>query len=98
MISLDEYKSIGTHWIALYVNGNNVNAIYFDSFRDEHIPKKKKITVNKNIITNIYRMQAWDSAMCGYFGIGFSDFMLKGKSLLEYTFFFILMIMRRMMK
>ena len=36
--------------------------------------------------------------MCGYFGIGFSDFMLKGKSLLEYTFFFILMIMRRMMK
>ena len=60
--------------------------------------KKKKITVNKNIITNIYRIQAWDSVMCGYFGIGFSDFMLKGKSLLEYTFFFILMIMRRMMK
>ena len=29
-INLDEYKSIGTHWIALYVNGNNV--IYFDSF------------------------------------------------------------------
>ena len=42
MISLDEYKSIGTHWIALYVNGNNVYAIYFDSFRDEYIPKKKK--------------------------------------------------------
>ena len=60
--------------------------------------KKKKITVNKNIITNIYRIQAWDSVMCGYFGIGFSDFMLKGKSLLEYTFFLILMIMRRMMK
>ena len=42
MISLDDYKSIGNHWIALYVNGNNVNAIYFDSFRDEYIPKKKK--------------------------------------------------------
>ena len=26
--NLDEYKSIGTHWIALYVNGNNET--YFD--------------------------------------------------------------------
>ena len=40
---------------------------------------------NKNIITNIYRIQAYDSIMCGYFCIGFIDFMLKGKSLLEYT-------------
>ena len=43
MISLDEYKSIGTYWIALYVNGNNVNTIYFDSFRDEYISKKIKL-------------------------------------------------------
>ena len=28
VINLDEYKSIGTHWIALYVNGNNTRAIY----------------------------------------------------------------------
>ena len=40
---------------------------------------------NKNIITNIYRIQAYDSIMCGYFCIGFVDFMLKGKSLLDYT-------------
>ena len=38
-INLDEYKSIGTHWIGLYVNGNN-NAIYFDSFGVQHIPKE----------------------------------------------------------
>ena len=28
--NLDEFKSIGTHWIAFYVNGNNIT--YFDSF------------------------------------------------------------------
>ena len=34
-INLDEYESIGTHWIALNVNGNNI--IYFDSFGVKHI-------------------------------------------------------------
>ena len=34
----DEVKSIGTHWIALYVNGNNI--MYFDSFGVGHIPKE----------------------------------------------------------
>ena len=84
IINLDEYESIGTHWIALYANAKNVT--YFDSFGVEHIPKEiRKFIGNKNIITNIYRIQAYDSIMCGYFCIGFIDFMLKGKSLLEYT-------------
>ena len=38
MINLDEYESIGTRWITLYVNAKNVT--YFDSFRVEHIPKE----------------------------------------------------------
>ena len=38
---------------------------------------------NKNIITNIYRMQAYDSIMCGHFCIGFINFMLKGKNFLD---------------
>ena len=60
--------------------------INFDSFGVEHIPKEiKKFIGNKNMTTNIYRIQAYDSIMCGYFCIGFIDFMLKGKSLLEYT-------------
>ena len=29
VINLDEYKSLRTHWIALFVNGDNVT--YFDS-------------------------------------------------------------------
>ena len=54
VIHLDEYESIRTHLMALYVNANNI--IYFDSFRVEHIPKEiKKFTGNKNIITNTYR-------------------------------------------
>ena len=66
------------------MNGNNV--IYFDSFGVEHIPKEiKKFQGNKDIITNIYRTQAYNSIMCGYFRIRFIDFMLKGKRLLDYT-------------
>ena len=65
---------------------NAKNVKYFDSFWVEHIPKEiRKFIGNKNIITNIYRIQAYDSIMCGYFCIGFIDFMLKGKSLLDYT-------------
>ena len=45
----------------------------------------KKFIGKKNIVTNIYIMQTYDSIMCGYFCIGFIDFMLKGKSLLDYT-------------
>ena len=72
--NLDEYESIETHWIALYVNAKNVT--YFDSFGVEHIPKEiRKFIRNKNIITNIYRIQAYDSIMYGYFCIGFIDFM-----------------------
>ena len=45
----------------------------------------KKFIQNKNIITNIYMLQAYHSIMCRYFCIGFIDFMLKGKSLLDHT-------------
>ena len=56
-----------------------------DSFGVELIPKEiRKFIGNKNNITNIYRKQEYDS-MCGYFCIGFIDFMLKGKSFLDYT-------------
>ena len=73
-----------THWIALYVNNKTVT--YFDSFGVEHIPKEfKKFIGNKNIITNIYRIQNYDLVMCGYFCIGFIDFMFKGRSLTDYT-------------
>ena len=84
VINLDEHSDIGTHWFALWVNTNNVT--YFDSFGVEHIPKEIKTFIkNKNVKTNIFRIQAYDSIMCGYFCIGFINFMLKGKSLTKYT-------------
>ena len=48
----------------------------------------KKFIGNKNIKANIYRVQATNSIMCGYFCIGFTDFMLAGKTLIDYTNFF----------
>ena len=45
----------------------------------------KKIIKNKNIITNIYAIQPYNSRMCGYFCIRFIDFMLKDKNLLDYS-------------
>ena len=65
---------------------NNNNVSYFDSFGVEHIPKDIKAFINhKNIKTNIFRVQAYDSVMCLYFCIGFIDFMFKGKTLTGYT-------------
>ena len=66
------------------MNGNN--AIQFDGSGVEYISKEiKKFIGEKNILTNIYRIQAYDLIMCGYFCIGLIDSMLKGKILSDYT-------------
>ena len=84
IINLDEYSDIGTHWVALYVLNNDVT--YFDSFGVEHIPKEiRKFISNKNMKTNIFRIQVYDSIMCGYYCIRFIDFMLAGKTLTNFT-------------
>ena len=85
VINLDEYSDIRTHWIALYVQNNDVT--YFDSFGVEHIPKK--FYQKQRHKTNIFRIQAYDSTMCGYFCIGFIGFMLAGKTLTEFTNLFL---------
>ena len=88
VINLDESSDIGTHWIDCYALNNNVT--YFDSLGVEHIPKEIKKSVNKSIVvTNIFRIQTYDSVMCGYFCIGFIDFMLAGKTLTDFTNLFL---------
>ena len=87
VINLYEYADIGTHWIALFCNRNEI--VYFDSFGVEHVPEEiKEFIGNKNIKANIFRVQANNSVMCGYFCIGFIDFMLAGKKLTDYTSLF----------
>ena len=76
VINLGEYRDIGTHWVALYVNNKIVT--YFDSFGVEHIPKEIIKFIgneqssstkprNKKIITNIFRIQAYDSKCVAIF-------------------------------
>ena len=69
VINLDEYESTGTHWIALYLNGGSVgasnDATYFLSFEVGTIPAEiDEFICNKNITTNIYRMQVYNSILC----------------------------------
>ena len=84
VIDLDENHDIGTHWVALYANNETVT--YFDSLGVEQIPKEiMKFIDNKNIITNIFRIQTYDSIMCVYFYIGFINFMFMGNILKDFT-------------
>ena len=70
--------------LLLFCNGSEI--VYFDSFGVEHVPEEiKEFIGNKNIKANIFRVQANDSVMCGYFCIGFIDFMLAGKKLTGFT-------------
>ena len=73
----------------MYAFNNNVT--YFNSFGVEHIPKEiQNLLVIKRLRDlrsqkNIFRIQVYDAVMCGYFCIGFIDFMLDGKSLTDVT-------------
>ena len=84
IINLDEYEDVGTHCIALFCKKNEI--VYFYSFSVEHIPEEiKEFIENKNIKGNIFRIHENNSIMCGYFCIGFIDFILAGKKLTDDT-------------
>ena len=95
IINIDECANVGTHWIALFCKKKEI--VYFDSFGVACIPNEikdfiKKFPGNKNIKTNIFRVQEDNSIMCEYFCIGFIDFMLAGKKLLIIHIYFLHMI------
>ena len=75
---------MNTHWIALFSKRSEI--VYFDSFGVEYIPEEiKEFIRNKNIKANIFQVQENNSIMCGYFCIGFIDFMLAGEKLTDFT-------------
>ena len=87
VIKVDEYADVRTHWIPLLALNNDIT--YFDSVGVEHIAKEvKKFIGNKNMKTSMFRIQKYDSIMCGYFCIGFMEVMFAGKTLIDYTSLF----------
>ena len=81
---IDEYTDVGTHWITLFCNRSEI--VYFDTFGVEHVPEETEEFIgNKNIRANIFRVQANNSILCGYFCIGFIDFMLTGEKITDFT-------------
>ena len=83
VINLDEYADVGTRSIASFCNRNEI--VYFHSFGAEHVPEEiKEFFGNENIIANIFGVRANSSVMCGYFCIGFIEFMLAGKKLTDF--------------
>ena len=53
LFCLDEYAVVGTHWIALFCNRNEI--VQFNSFGVEHVPEEiKEFIMNKNIKANIF--------------------------------------------
>ena len=80
IIDFDEYIDISSYWTTFYANGNTKT--YFDSFGVKHIPKiiVKKIIVNKNITTNIYRIQPYNSVMCGFVVLDLFILCLRAKA------------------
>ena len=63
----------------------NDNVAYFHSFGVEPIPNKFR---GKIITKDIYRIQKYDSIMCGYFCIECVDCMFKGENLTRFTSLF----------
>ena len=92
VINLDHSKNMGTDRVVIFVKEDEV--IYFDSFGAEYTPKEimEKIEHsslgNKNIKTSIFRIQDYNSIMCGYFCILFIEYMLNNKTLTDFTNFF----------
>ena len=84
MINLGDKNSKGTHWVSLFTHKKV--ALYFDLFGIEYIPQEalNKIS-DKSITHNIFRIQDNESIMCRFYCITFIEYMVTGKTLLDYT-------------
>ena len=84
MINLDDKQSKGTNWVSFFIDRNT--AMYFDSFEIEYIPQEVLSKIeDKSITHNIFRIQDNDSVTCGFYCTTFIEYMLAGKTLLDYA-------------
>ena len=97
VINLDDKNSKAAHWVSLFVNKNL--SVYFDSFGIEYITQEvlNKIK-NKSITHNIFRMQDNESILCRFYCVAFIEYMLAGKTLLDYSNCFLQLTIKRMKK
>ena len=94
IINLDEYANVGAHCVAVFCKKNEI--VYFDSFGIEYIPEEtKELIRNKNVKANIFRSHENNSIMCGYFCMGFIDFMLASKKMTNIQIYFLHMIFKK---
>ena len=88
VINLDDKNIKGTHWVSLFINKNK--GVYFDSFGIEYIPQEVLSKIkDKSITHNILRIQDIEFIICGFYCIVFIEYMLVGKTILDYTKLFL---------
>ena len=84
IINLDDKQSKGIDWVSLFFDKNT--ALYCQSFGIEYIPQEVSDRIkDKSITHNIFKIQDDDSIMCGFYFIAFIEYIIVGKTLLDYT-------------
>ena len=79
VVNLVEHKSIGTYWVAFYVDDNTTT--FIDSYGVEHtLGKMKTFSVNENVMANVYREQVYVSITCGYYALDLLILCLKARA------------------
>ena len=87
MINLNVKQSKGTHWVSLFIDRHA--SVYFDSFGIEYISQELLSKIRDKPIThNIFRMQDYDSIMCGFYCIAFIEYVCKKNSVRLYQLLF----------
>ena len=82
--NLDDKKSKEKHWISILIDRNT--AVYFDSFGTEYISQVEVNKIkDKSITNNIFRIKVNESIMCRSYSIAFIEYILAGKTFLDYT-------------
>lgn len=69
IVNLDMYRGPGTHWVAYYKNGNQID--YFDSFGNLQPPLEILAYLGPNINYNYERKQKFNSINCGHLCLEF---------------------------